>query len=253
MREAGLNVAPESLFLDNHKYSQPVVVQSWLDGEVTTSIPITDAEWQRLVEHYAAIHAVTPDKTTVPLQMAVLNADSVEACKTLIWNQLNQIPRKGHPPALCTLIQRLNALNEWTWPKVSPALCRVDANTSNFIRRPDAWASVDWENSGWGDPAFEIADLITHPAYLGTTPERWKWVVNTYCNLRASVDQTASTRISLYHKAMLMFWAVRLARMLYEIPRGLDLRLVERPTNWEKDIRSKFTVYLEAAEKALSD
>jgi len=111
---------------------------------------------------------------------------------------------------------------------------------------------VDWENSGWGDPAFEIADLRTHPAYLEIPATRWEWVVATYCDLRADADPTAATRISLYYKVMLLFWVVRLARTLYEVPRGLDQRLVERPHNWEEETREKYTLYWKRTEQAIS-
>jgi hypothetical protein len=42
------------------------------------------------------------------------------------------------------------------------------------MRRAGAWASVDWENSGWGDAAFEIADMMTHPAYVTVPAALWE-------------------------------------------------------------------------------
>jgi hypothetical protein len=37
---------------------------------------------------------------------------------------------------------------------------------------PEAQAEPPLENSGWGDPAFEIAELMTHPAYEVVPPSR---------------------------------------------------------------------------------
>src|SRR6185295_4315285 len=120
---------------------------------------------------------------------------------------------------------------------------------NNMIRRPGDWASVDWENSGWGDPAFELADAMAHPAYAGVSGARWEWAIDVYCRLVG--DPAAATRIATYYPLMLAWWAARLARMLYEVPRGLDRRLVERPHGWEEEMRGKYKHYLELAGAAL--
>jgi thiamine kinase-like enzyme len=125
-------------------------------------------------------------------------------------------------------------------------LCRVDANIRNFIRRPGLWASVDWENSGWGDPAFEIADLITHAAYIDVPAWRWEWLTDTYCTLVNHSD--AAIRIRAYRKAMLVWWVARLARALVEIPQGRDVRLAPRSPNWEAEMHAKVEHYLSLAE-----
>ena len=44
LSQAGLSVAPEPLLLDRSSYAQPVVVQTWLEGEVSGGLPSTDAE-----------------------------------------------------------------------------------------------------------------------------------------------------------------------------------------------------------------
>jgi thiamine kinase-like enzyme len=107
---------------------------------------------------------------------------------------------------------------------------------------------VDWENSGWGDPAFELADMITHPAYATVPAERWSWLVEAYC--ARSDDPDTATRVRVYHRLMLIWWAARLARMLYEVPRGGDRRLAARPDDWQADIKAKYERYLELARAA---
>ncbi len=44
LRQAGLSVAPEPLFLARRRYPQPVVVQTWLEGEASRRLPQGDAE-----------------------------------------------------------------------------------------------------------------------------------------------------------------------------------------------------------------
>ena len=94
----------------------------------------------------------------------------------------------------------LHSLHQRLGPAPQLALCRVDPNTLNFVRRPNTWASVDWENAGWGDPAFEIADLITHPAYADVPPERWGWLIDAYC--AHCGDPSGATRIRVYRLLM---------------------------------------------------
>ena len=57
--QAGLAIAPEPILLDRTSYVQPVVVQAWLEGEVSDLPPATDAEWHDLVQHLAWIHTVS--------------------------------------------------------------------------------------------------------------------------------------------------------------------------------------------------
>ena len=86
---------------------------------------------------------------------------------------------------------------------------------------------MDWEYSGWGDPAFEIADMMSHPKFMNVPMERWVWVTNLYAEMTG--DETAFARIQTYYPLMLVWWVARFARGLYEIPRGLDERLAARP------------------------
>jgi thiamine kinase-like enzyme len=127
----------------------------------------------------------------------------------------------------------------------------VDANTLNFIRRPGAWVSVDWENSGWGDPAFEMADMMTHPQFMTVPPERWDWVVALYAELCG--EETAVTRIQTYYPLMLIWWVARLSRALYEIPRGRDERLAPRDPNWQQQGEQKLAYYIQRAFSVIGD
>ena len=97
-------------------------------------------------------------------------------------------------------------------------LCRVDPNLLNFIRRPDGWVSVDWENSGWGDPAFEIADLLAHPTCLDVTQERRLWAMQRYASQRGEPELLE--RMAVYYALMLAWWAARFARLYDDIAAG---------------------------------
>ncbi len=249
-QEVGLDVLPEPVYLDEDRYKQPVVVARWMEGEVTAVPPQTDDEWLQFVEIYVKLRRVTPQSTRRAIPKGLINFASVQEGLEQIQIQCDAIPATHHPEQLRALLAQLATFPDGPPASESPvALCHVDANTLNFLRRPHGWASVDWENSGWGDPAFEIVDTMTHPQYMRVSDERWEWFVQKYGEL--SGDDTAVARIRRTYPLMLVWWVARLARMLYEIPRGGDQRLVERPSGWQADIAMKLDYYAERAEKVL--
>jgi aminoglycoside phosphotransferase (APT) family kinase protein len=248
LRQAGRAIAPEPLWLDRDSYPQPVVVQSWLEGAVLAAPPAGAGEWQCLLEHYRAIHTLTQADISIVLPPAVMNMSSAADGLDEIRQQLAYIPAPEQPAELHELIRDAEAARWPDWPAPQLALCRVDPNTLNFVRRPRAWASVDWENAGWGDPAFEVADLITHPAYIGVASDRWEWLIDAYC--ARSEDSGAAIRMRVYQRLMLVWWVARLARTLYEVPRGGDRRLATRPPGWLEDMRAKYQHHLGLAHAA---
>jgi hypothetical protein len=179
------------------------------------------------------------------LSEAVLNANSVQDGRRIVRQEMARIPRPARPESLQKLLQRFERAELPGWDDAAVALCRADNNTLNYVRRLGPWASVDWENAGWGDPAFDVADWMTHVAYLEVSPERWRWVVDQYCGL---VDDVSTRqRIWTYYHILLVWWVARLARYLYEVPRGLDARLAEWPQGWRAGLGGKYERYLALA------
>ena len=146
----------------------------------------------------------------------------------LVRGHLERIPEDERPASLTDIFRQLGTRAFPQWPAAAPRLCRTDANISNFIRRPEGWYSVDWENSGWGDPAFEVADLMSHPAYITVPCERWPWVARTYCRIAGDRAMLYPT----YYGILLCLgggWPAT-----HEAPRA-DPRLVELAADWEED------------------
>jgi thiamine kinase-like enzyme len=244
-----LAAAPVLLAAD--RYTQPVVVQTWVEGVDSATPPATDVEWHQLLRHFVGIHSITPAQAPALLRPAVLNMASAALGQDRIRQQMAGIPAAEQPETLCALVRRVEALSFPTWPPPAQALCRCDPNILNFVCCDDVWRSVDWENSGWGDPAFEIADLMAHPAYATVSDARWEWVVATYMALNG--DTAVNQRIAVYYVLTLVWWVARLARSLYEIPAGREqARLVARPAHWQADLQAKYDSYVRRATAALA-
>jgi aminoglycoside phosphotransferase (APT) family kinase protein len=246
LRQAGLSVAPEPIWLERERYRQPVVVQSWLDGETLAGPPQSDAEWAAFLDHYDAVHSVTPQRSTLELASGYVNVSSGEAGQTLVREHAGKLPLDTRPAPLQELLARFDAWSPPKWPAPAQTLVRVDGNWRNFLRCVDGLASVDWEYSGWGDPAFELAELALHPAYAGVPRARWDQLTLDYA--RRSGDPTAALRIQTYTAIMLVWWVVRWARFLYETPRGLDARLVSRSADWLIEVERQYERYLALAQ-----
>lgn len=245
LEQAGLQIAPMPFLLDNTSFRQPVVVQTWIDGECLAQPPASDEEWQALMRYYAVVHSVTPDTTSIQLSTA-FSANTVAEGRSLVNQQLSRIPHKAQPVALQDLVRQFEEIEIQEWEETPIALCRIDPNVSNFIRTVNGLTSVDWEYSGWGDPAFDIADLMAHPTYMDVPSSRWTWIIRVY---RDSVDDlTAGIRIEIYYKILLIWWVVRMVRFLYEVPNGLDNRLASLPADWQADAQMKYDRYLNLAE-----
>ena len=251
IQESGLEIAPRAIWLNEKNYSQPVVVQTWVPGQQFASPPENKSDWQKFIAHFCSIHSIKQKESSNQISAAVFNFRNGQHGKAYILTEAEKLPNNARPTNLNNLLKWFEAWEPPTFPNVRPALCRVDPNWRNFIMYENKCVSVDWENSGWGDPAFEIADLMSHPAYESVPSTDWDFVIQTYANL--SNDPDCIIRIMTYYLEMQLWWVIRWARYLYEIPRGLDERLVKRPANWKLETEKKLSAAVEKFQAYVED
>jgi aminoglycoside phosphotransferase (APT) family kinase protein len=251
LEQVDSSLAPVPLLLDRDSYALPVVVQSWLTGGTSATVP-TSAEWGLLIDHLRAIHRIKLEQATAPIPPAVLTMTSADDGVQRVLGGWHGQPAGTFTPEVDALVERVRGRNWPTWPQPELTLCRVDPNILNFVRLPTRWASVDWENSGWGDPAFEVADLLAHPAYTTVPAGMWKELIVAYS--LGNDDQTLMLRIRTYLALMLADWAVFFARKAHEYAQGRlqTPRLVDRPASWYATLPQQAAHYLAAAKAALA-
>ena len=243
LAEAGLKVSPQALWLDEENYTLPVVVQSWESARPFDAPPKSRLDWEAFLSHYSIIHSLKQESSNSKVTDAVINFRNGLHGKEFVLEAVGPLPVEARPAGLKHL---LNWFEDWrppAFPEAPSAFCRVDPNWRNFIRQGEKIISVDWENSGWGDPAFEIADMMCHPEYEHTTPEDWAFIIQTYASLTGDPD--CHLRIMTYQLELQLWWVIRWARFLYEVPRGLDDRLVERPDNWQMETEKRLSDSIE--------
>ena len=243
-------LAPRPLLLDRDRYPQQVIVQSWLDGHSSDSPPADDAAWESLCRHLLEIHSLPKGPDRPDIRPVVLYVTSASDALRAISFQHGRMPRADWPQAVNDLVDQALSISWPHWPRPPLHVCRGDPNIRNFIRRPLSWASVDWEYSGWGDPAFEIADLLVHAAHVNWPRRQTRLLVDLYCT--HSGDATIRERIPVYETLMLVWWTLRLGRLLPEARSGVDTRLAELSHSWYQERLDLQKNYLQLAAAALA-
>ena len=243
-------LAPRPLHLERDRYPHQVIVQSWLDGESSDAAPADDAAWDALCRHLLKVHSFPLSPRQPAIRPVVLSIASASDALRAISFQHNRMPRSDWSKDVNDLVDQALSLPWPSWPRPPLRFCRGDPNIRNFIRRPNSWASVDWEYSGWGDPAFEIADFLVHAAHI-TWPRRYKrLLVDLYC--AHSGDATLRERIPVYETLMLVWWTLRLGRLLPEARAGLVTRLAELSQSWYEEKLELQQKYFQLAATALA-
>ena len=243
-------LAPRPLLLDCDRYPQQVIVQSWLDGDSSDAMPADDTAWESLCRHLLEIHSLPKSPGRPDIRPVVLYVTSASDALRAISFQHGRLPRAGWPQAVNDLVDQALSISWPHWPRPPLRFCRGDPNIRNFIRRPDSWASVDWEYSGWGDPAFELADLIVHAAHVNWPRRQTRFLVDLYC--AHSNDATIRERIPVYETLMLVWWTLRLGRLLPEAQSGVDTRLAGLSHSWYQERLDLQKNYLQLAAAALA-
>ena len=220
-----LSLGPKPLYCDLRRTPHAVVVQTWLSGESVASSPMDDATWLLILEAYVRLHQVRRadverQGVTFP-QRAVLWPPEQAAASLREFAQ--RVPPSPYTGELERLLQRVE---QTRWPNLASTecWCHGDANIRNLVRTTQGVQMVDWEYTGYNDPASEIASLMTHPFAQPTSDERWHWVAEQYANRTEQADMPQ--RIEVQYALRLAWWCIRLLIGHYVLLQQPSHRLV---------------------------
>lgn len=252
--------APAPVLLENARYPLQVVVQWWMDGDPCEVPPAVPQEWQRLAEHYVAIHTISPERVETSLlpqlKPAALTFSHADDARRYVIESADRLHQDAWVEDLRRVVNRLKKTRFPTWPDPPCTFDRCDPNIKNFMRLPgeQPWASVDWENSGWGDPAFEIGDMMTHPCYKDVSASQWDCFLQLYAE-SSLPDARFFMRARAYYAIILVRWAYLFAGYAYQRACGVQStgRLVAWPQSWWDGVPGEYQRYVNAAENALDE
>lgn len=134
--------------------------------------------------------------------------------------------------------------------RVPLRLCRVDPNLANALWCEDGrlrW--VDWEYSGWGDPALELADLRWHAALDQLSSGEHDWLRDSY--RRPTGDAGFEERLAVWDRLLATRWAFLILRWLWSGYRGPDRERLTQPSNDVAALRARMIRFIERAEVVL--
>jgi len=195
LHEANLDIAPEPLWLDEscEVVPYPVVAYRWLDGQPLGPL-LTDAQLAALLASVQLMHSLEAGQTCrLPntwfhwFDFQAYLAELGELLRQYgPWLETADPQGHGLQSRMARLVDGYAKLVAAT--SVNPGrgnialrICRADTNLANAIWNDDGrlrW--VDWEYSGWGDPALELAEMRWHIAMVGLTEGQHIWLRQNY-------------------------------------------------------------------------
>ena len=218
-------IGPRPVLLDLSSHQHVALVQTWLTGQPLESPPDDDVTWLQILQTYRSVHHVQPmDIVRQGIELGpVVNPLPPDQAVDIISDFAHDLPEQYQSSVLSTLLQRLGQIR---LPKVrqTSCWCHGDPNIRNVVITASGARLVDWEYSGIGDPAQELAKLMTHPVAINTTEERWQWVAEQYARLTAETD--VLLRIQVSYVLQLAWWCVRLLFGQHVLLRRASHRLV---------------------------
>lgn len=264
---AGVDVAPEPFWLDESCTLAPfpMVMYRWLAGEPLPT-DMTGAQWAAFAGTIQQIHALLQaNYGDSGLPDAWFHWFDVEAYLTELEGMLRQYGPwlLSTPPngvslqarlarIIATCSNRLRASGvDLARGRVPLSLCRVDANRLNAIWGLDArlrW--VDWEYSGWGDPALDLADLRWHAALENVSDEQHEWLRAAY--QRPSGDATFDVRLEAFDRLLVSRWPLLALRLLWSQANGTDRLRLSQTTEDQTALWARFIRFIERAESLLA-
>jgi aminoglycoside phosphotransferase (APT) family kinase protein len=272
LHAAGLKMAPRPVTLAaDGPLPQPVIVYHWVDGTPFSTPTPTAGDLIALVQtlqqvHYApraAGHALLP-AWHQPASYADYLAEIIAAHeKIAAWAKAisgaGKAPKDALPSWLLGLAELLplmeqaaqgaaavvgRAASDGCYPL--PALVRVDGNLDNVLRTADGLMLIDWEYSGLGDPAYDLAELRWSPRALAAPAAAWETALATY--QPSAADAGFAERLAVYNRLVPAWWVGRSVLHLLEGAgqMGGRKRLAPVPARFYKSVRKQLDRYLAA-------
>ena len=267
LQAAGLDIAPSPLWLDESCtiLPYPTVVYRWLPGDPLAP-PLTTQQLAALIGSIQRLHTLRPeDFKHVELSDGWFHWFDFAP----YLDELHSFLAENGPWLVATdpegrdLYDRLERLVDGCAAFVATTaanpgresvplrLCRVDPNLANTVWNDDGrlrW--VDWEYSGWGDPALDVADLRWHAALSNLSAAQHAWLRNSY--RRPAGDDGFAARLMVWDRLLATRWAFLILRWLWSGHHGPDRVRLTRPPNDVVALRVRLIRFIARAEQVVA-
>jgi aminoglycoside phosphotransferase (APT) family kinase protein len=205
----GVAVAPEPVGVVHAPdgISVDVMFARWRPGTPLAEPPSPGSSvWRTILEAYATFHRLGIADGGAPLRPAVLGVDLYQ-----VVDDMRDRARQHGDLDSDGLIAAAERSIHATLPTVqSRCLIQCDANLQNVLLdgSGEAVTIVDWENSGWGDPCFDLANILMTPQLADRTVEEWEPLFAAHAELLG--DSRLADRTRAHACVISAWWVVRL-------------------------------------------
>ena len=208
---APFDVAPQPVFYEPDM--APVVVYEYLDGVMWDRTRPRPDQLSQLSRIWSTFHQVDPAYLVTANSFSQTSAllTRIETTFSEYAHWVKQaFPAGRDAAALCLgLLDHLGEVVQ-ALATIPPILsfCRLDARFANIIQRPDGRIGlVDWEDSGLGDVAFALADMMGHVNQEDLlTWDDWQDAFAPYLAEREKEDSGFRGRVHLNQALVPAFW-----------------------------------------------
>jgi aminoglycoside phosphotransferase (APT) family kinase protein len=257
-----VDVAPEPLWLDESCsiLPFPAVIYRWLPGAPLTP-PLSQGHLEAFLTSYRQLHALQPGDQALDLREAWFHWFAWESYLVDLQALLDAYgawlaAADPQGPALRDRLARLvKRCTEYVIASgVNPGReavplrpCRVDHNLANTVWGPDGrlrW--VDWEYSGWGDPALDLSELRWHAAFAELSQAQHRWLRENYC--RPENDAAFERRLAVWDHIIVTHWSLLILRRLWTLHNGPDRVRLSQPAAHPAQVRTRLVGFIERAE-----
>ena len=264
---AGLDIAPQPLWLDESctVVPFPAVAYRWLNGEPLSPSP-TAQQLAALLDSFQRLHTLQPadfEDYDIPdawfhrfdfdLYLAELRDFLAKYGSWLVATDPDGRDLRDRLARLvdsCTEVVLTADVNPGR-ESVPLRLCRVDPNLANTVWSGDGrvrW--VDWEYSGWGDPALDLADLRWHAALAELSEAQHAWLRDNY--RQPTGDQFFEERLVVWDRLLATRWPFLILQWLWTEHHGSDrVRLTPFVAD-SAEMRARLVRFIERAERFAS-
>ncbi len=224
LHESGRDIAsrPFHLERDSADFPGDVVISEWLPGQALDRPPPSNdrTAWSAILYAMSQSHCLTPEKSPVPLRNAVMDVREPIDLLNYIMGWLEKLPQGEigalHYDQLQRLCDHVQSMTSPRWTHPAPiGLIQCDVNPNNTLLHEGKIYLVDWENSGWSDPAFDLADLFAKPNFGEPIAENDRaWIRAEHGRLLN--DPHLPERCALYERLLIVWWTMRTSGYLIE-------------------------------------
>jgi aminoglycoside phosphotransferase (APT) family kinase protein len=221
MAPLGLAPQPVSFYPGSDSFARPLVVYEYMAGRMWDRDKPSSRDLAELAKTWLLMNAAESDphwpsrSDRFPFRVLGRLEESAGDYAAYCEDEYREVLHIADQVMALLELRKVD-LQELDKMEAPRCFSRADPRFANIIERPDGrLGMVDWEDSGWVDPALDLADLLTHPNQEDLLDwVEWGAFLRPYEQAREALgDRTFQRRRHLYMGLLTLFRLIVLLKM----------------------------------------